>query len=114
MTASLGSFWKGNRAVALVAVAQFFGAVMNVAARLLEEEGMHPLQILFSRMTMTTLMACLYMWWYEVPDFPLGAKAMRFALVVRGATGFVSTPCVCLSIRLPTRNSLASTECGIP
>ncbi len=63
---------------------------MNLAARLLEEEGMHPLQILFSRMVSTTLLSCLYMWWYQVADLPLGARAVRLALTVRGVTGFVS------------------------
>lgn len=91
MPASLARFWGRNRGVVLVGVAQLFGALMNLAARLLEDEGMHPLQILFSRMVSTTLLSCLYMWWYQVADFPLGAKAVRVALTVRGVTGFVRT-----------------------
>ncbi len=91
MSATLAGFWGRNRGVVLVAVAQFFGALMNLAARLLEKEGMHPLQILFSRMVSTTLLSCLYMWWYQVADFPLGARAVRLALTVRGVTGFVRT-----------------------
>jgi hypothetical protein len=83
--------------VVLVAVAQLFGALMNLAARLLElEAGMHPLQILFVRMSMTTVLSCLYMWWNKVPDFPLGAKGIRGVLVVRGVSGFVSVAsCFC-------------------
>jgi hypothetical protein len=90
-------FWERNRGVVLVAVAQLFGALMNLAARLLElEGGMHPLQILFARMSMTTVLSCLYMWRNKVPDFPLGAKGIRGVLVVRGVSGFVSAAlCFC-------------------
>ncbi|KAH6851233.1 hypothetical protein B0I37DRAFT_429789 [Chaetomium sp. MPI-CAGE-AT-0009] len=85
----LGRFWGRNRGVVLVAVAQLFGALMNLSARLLElESEMHPFQILFARMSMTTVMSCLYMWWRQVPDFPLGAKGIRTVLVVRGISGF--------------------------
>jgi len=77
--------------VLLVAVAQLFGALMNLAARLLElRSQMHPFQILFVRMAMTTIFSCLYMWWKKVPDFPLGPKGMRGVLVLRGVSGFVS------------------------
>ncbi|KAK4122849.1 hypothetical protein N657DRAFT_575077 [Parathielavia appendiculata] len=62
---------------------------MNLAARLLELEGeMHPLQILFARMSMTTILSLLYMWRNKVPDFPLGAKGIRGVLVIRGVSGF--------------------------
>lgn len=91
MRETLTCFWSRNRGVILVAVAQLFGALMNLAARLLEiEGGMHPLQILFARMSMTTVLSCLYMWRNKVPDFPLGAKGIRGVLVVRGVSGFVS------------------------
>jgi hypothetical protein len=77
--------------VILVAVAQLFGALMNLAARLLELEAeMHPLQILFARMSITTVLSILYMWWNKVPDFPLGARGIRGVLVIRGVSGFVS------------------------
>jgi hypothetical protein len=75
-----------------VAAAQLFGALMNLAARLLEvESGMHPLQILFGRMSLTTVLSCLYMWYNKVPDFPLGPKGVRGVLVLRGLSGFVRT-----------------------
>lgn len=64
---------------------------MNLAAKLLElESDMHPLHILFVRMSMTTIFSCLYMWRNKVPDFPLGARGIRGVLVVRGISGFVS------------------------
>src|SRR3954471_23795638 len=87
--ASLERFWGRNRGVVLVAVAQLFGALMNLSARLLElESDMHPFQILFARMSITTVMSCLYMWWMQVPDFPLGAKGIRTVLIIRGVSGF--------------------------
>ncbi|KAL2144347.1 hypothetical protein VTI28DRAFT_9255 [Corynascus sepedonium] len=82
-------FWDRNRGVILVAVSQLFGALMNLAAKLLElESDMHPLHILFVRMSMTTIFSCLYMWRNKVPDFPLGARGIRGVLVVRGISGF--------------------------
>ncbi|KAL2259650.1 hypothetical protein VTK26DRAFT_6609 [Humicola hyalothermophila] len=85
----LRRFWDRNRGAILVAVSQLFGALMNLAARLLElESGMHPLQILFARMSLTTILSCLYMWWNKVPHFPLGPKGLRGVLLVRGVSGF--------------------------
>ncbi|OIW27968.1 hypothetical protein CONLIGDRAFT_634299 [Coniochaeta ligniaria NRRL 30616] len=90
--ASTLSFWRRNRGVILVALAQFFGALMNLSARLLEldGEGMNPLQILFARMSLTTLFSCIYAYKTHVPDFPLGPKIrqVRLLLVVRGFSGF--------------------------
>ena len=85
-------FWARNRGVILVGVSQLFGALMNLCARLLErdEGGMHPFQILFARMGITTLCAVIYMYYTKVPHFPFGAKEVRLLLVVRGTSGFVS------------------------
>jgi drug/metabolite transporter (DMT)-like permease len=87
---SWASFWGRNRGVVLVAVAQLFGALMNLSARLLEleGEGMHPFQILFARMSLTTLFSCMYAYKTHVPHFPLGPPEVRWLLVVRGFTGF--------------------------
>ncbi|KAF4625877.1 hypothetical protein G7Y89_g12287 [Cudoniella acicularis] len=72
----LSSFWARNQGLFLVSFSQLFGALMNVTTRLLEleGEGMHPLQILFARMFLTTIFCCAWMWWKKVPDFPWGAK----------------------------------------
>ena len=42
-----GAFWASNRGLVLVMLSQFFGAIMNATARLLETngEGMDPLQV---------------------------------------------------------------------
>ena len=83
-------FWAKNRGVVLVATAQLFSALMNLAARLLalEGDGMHPFQILFIRMLATSVISCTYMWWTKMPDFPLGAREVRWLLVARGFLGF--------------------------
>jgi drug/metabolite transporter (DMT)-like permease len=87
---SLGRFWTRNRSVLLVAVSQFFGALMNLTARLLEleGEGMHPFQVLFARQSLTMICCCIYMYTTKVPDFPLGRRDVRWLLVVRGLSGF--------------------------
>ncbi|PQE17223.1 integral membrane duf6 protein [Rutstroemia sp. NJR-2017a BVV2] len=63
---------------------------MNVTTRLLELEGdgMHPFQILFARMGLTMLCCCTWMWWKQVPDFPLGKRSVRGLLVARACSGF--------------------------
>lgn len=103
---AMGRFWTRNRGVILVAVSQLFGALMNLSARLLElESNMHPMQILFARMSLTTLLSCLYMWWNKVPDFPLGARGIRIVLIVRGVSGFVSTLVMTVSMCVPVSTS---------
>jgi len=85
-------FWARHKPVLFVFFAQLFGALMNLAARLLELEGegqgMHPMQLLFVRMSITTVLSCLYMYWKQVPFFPFGAREIRWLLVVRGISGF--------------------------
>ncbi|KAI9822756.1 MAG: hypothetical protein M1832_002989 [Thelocarpon impressellum] len=83
-------FWSRNKGVLLVCISQFFGSVMNVTTRLLETDGdgMHPLQVLFARMTITVVLCCLYMWCAKVPHFPFGQKEVRGLLICRGIGGF--------------------------
>ncbi|CAK7270927.1 hypothetical protein SEPCBS119000_004339 [Sporothrix epigloea] len=83
--------WDRNKAVLLVFGSQFFGALMNLFARLLElesEHSLHPVQLLFVRQVMTTIGCCLYALYYPVPHFPLGPFGLRWLLVLRGLTGF--------------------------
>ncbi|KAI1657396.1 hypothetical protein F4813DRAFT_380877 [Daldinia decipiens] len=85
-----GSAWRKNKAPVLVFAAQFFGSLMNLIARLLEieEGGMHPMQILFARMSMTVIGASAYIWWKRIPHGVLGHKDIRWLLVLRGFSGF--------------------------
>lgn len=87
---TLQRFWHRNQGLILVVISQAFGALMNVTTRLLELEGdgMRPFQVLFARMSLTTIFCCIWMWWKKVPDFPFGAKEVRWLLVARGLSGF--------------------------
>ncbi|KAK3344713.1 hypothetical protein B0H65DRAFT_425241 [Neurospora tetraspora] len=91
----ISNFLHRNRPLFQVAIAQLFGALMNLAARLLElsgeggkEAGMHPFQILFARMFLTALLSLLYMHWKKVEYAPWGRREVRWLLVLRGVTGF--------------------------
>jgi drug/metabolite transporter (DMT)-like permease len=91
LPSSLHRFWVKHRPVLLVFSAQLFGALMNLCARLLELEPghkMHPFQILFLRMSVTTLCSIAYMHWKKIPHAPLGMKEVRWLLVFRGCSGF--------------------------
>lgn len=83
-------FWLQNKPAALVALSQFFGALMNLSARLLELEGngMHPVQVLLMRQSMTACCCLMYMWWTGTPDFPFGKREIRWLLMLRGFSGF--------------------------
>lgn len=87
---SLQKFWAKNKGPVLVAVSQGFGALMNLSARLLETEGdgMHPVQVLLLRQSITSMCCLIYMWWMETPGAPFGGKEIRLLLLVRGVAGF--------------------------
>ncbi|KAK2041665.1 integral membrane protein DUF6 [Colletotrichum somersetense] len=89
-TTKLARLWLANKGVFLVALSQLFGALMNLTARLLEleGEGMHPLQVLFARQSVTMVCCCAYMYCMKTPDFPFGKKDIRWLLVARGVLGF--------------------------
>ncbi|KXH56807.1 integral membrane protein DUF6 [Colletotrichum salicis] len=89
-TTKMATFWQTNKGVVLVALSQLFGALMNLTARLLEleGEGMHPLQVLFARQSVTMVCCCLYMYYMKTPDFPFGKKEIRWLLIARGVSGF--------------------------
>lgn len=86
----LKQFWIRNKPSILVAVSQFFGALMNLSARLLEldGDGIHPIQVLLLRQGLTSVLCCAYMWWKGIPDFLLGNKEVRWLLLARGFSGF--------------------------
>lgn len=84
--------WDGNYGLMLVFLAQLFATLMNVTTGLLESKvdggGMNPFQILFARMSITVVCSLVYMWYKSTPDWPLGAKEVRWLLVARGVGGF--------------------------
>lgn len=83
-------WWDRNQGLVFVTLSQAFGALMNVATRLLETDGSQigPFQVLFARMSLTACFCLACMWWKKVPDCPLGPKGTRMLLVARGFTGF--------------------------
>ncbi|KAF3039062.1 hypothetical protein E8E11_001493 [Didymella keratinophila] len=88
----LHAFYERNFGLVLVFLAQTCGSIMNTAAKLLAtgyETKFHAMQIIFIRMSCTTILGMLYMMWHKTPDFPLGAKGIRGLLVLRGSCGFV-------------------------
>ncbi|GAO17510.1 hypothetical protein UVI_02000900 [Ustilaginoidea virens] len=82
-------FWLANRPALLVALAQLFGALMNLSARLLglQGPGMSPVQMLLVRQGATCLCCVAYMWWKGIPHFPYGQRGIRGLLVARGCAG---------------------------
>lgn len=89
----LAHFWVVNKGIVFMLIAQVFGVLMNVTTRLLEVEGnkgkgLHPFQILFARMSITTLLASTYMWYNKTPHFPFGTREIRWLLIARGLGGF--------------------------
>ena len=55
---------------------------------------MHPFQVIFARMSITALLSSIYMWYRKVPDFPLGASAVRGWLILRALAGFFGLFCL--------------------
>jgi drug/metabolite transporter (DMT)-like permease len=84
------SFFYRNVGLFLIAGAQFFFSTMNLCAKLLTsgDPPIHPLEIIFMRMSITWLGALSYLHYNKVPDYLIGPKEVRLLLVVRGVFGF--------------------------
>src|SRR5690242_7260499 len=99
---ALKSFYERNFGLVLVFLAQTCGSIMNTVAKLLAtgyETKFHALQIIFIRMSCTTVLGMAYMAWHKTPDYPLGGRGIRGLLVLRGFCGFVGlfgSYCKCL------------------
>ena len=97
--ASLSGFYKRtvlpNLGICLTLVSQLFNCMMIMFCKLLItdpdfETPLHPLQILFVRMSITYLFCVIYFVFIEKnKDFPLGPKGYRLLLLLRAAGGFV-------------------------
>lgn len=53
------------------------------------ETKIHALQIVFVRMLTTTIIGSLWMWYKNVPGFPIGPPGVRRLLVIRGMAGSI-------------------------
>ncbi|KAI0555767.1 hypothetical protein F4679DRAFT_5055 [Xylaria curta] len=86
------SQWRKHKAPIFVFGAQFFGALMNLFARLLElgdtDTKLHPMQLLLWRMLLTCLVCSLYIIRKQIPYGLLGSPEVRPLLVPRGIAGF--------------------------
>ncbi|KAI0457264.1 hypothetical protein F5B21DRAFT_101176 [Xylaria acuta] len=86
------SQWRKHKAPVFVFGAQFFGALMNLFARLLElgdaDTKLHPMQLLLWRMLLTSLACSLYIIRRRIPHGVLGSPEVRPLLVPRGIAGF--------------------------
>jgi drug/metabolite transporter (DMT)-like permease len=82
--------WSRHKGPLLVAISQFFGATMTLVARILEtgDGGLDPMQVLFARMSITTVVSLWYMWWQSVPNAPFGPREVWGLLAIRGIAGF--------------------------
>ncbi|KAK8147038.1 hypothetical protein G3M48_002242 [Beauveria asiatica] len=83
-------FWQNNIPSICVALAQLFGALMNLSARFMELEGdgMHPVQLLFYRQGLSAVGCSIYMWRAGFADFPIPHKGTRLLLFLRSFSGF--------------------------
>jgi hypothetical protein len=86
----LDVFWLENRSLFYVTLSQVFSSLMNVSARLLEtdEKHMNPFQILFMRMSLSTVICMVWMWHKKMPNFVFGEKGVRRLLLMRAIGGF--------------------------
>ena len=63
-----------------------------MSTRLLEtsfDTKFHALQIIFVRMSATSIFSLLYMWHQKIPDAPFGDPHVRGLLILRGMAGFI-------------------------
>ncbi|KAF1973370.1 hypothetical protein BU23DRAFT_580404 [Bimuria novae-zelandiae CBS 107.79] len=84
----LKQFYERNFGLFLVFLAQTCGSAMNTAAKLLAtgyETKFHALQIIFVRMSCTTVLSCLYIWYNKIPR----SRGVTGLLILRGFAGFV-------------------------
>lgn len=90
LRAKMCLFWATNRSYLLVIISTLFGSVMTLFTKLLEtgNDGMHPFQILFIRMAISSVFCAAAVYLKKPAEFPLGPRGIRWMLVLRGFTGF--------------------------
>lgn len=98
-------FWTANRSYLLVIISTVFGSVMTLFAKILEsgDHGMHPFQILFIRMAVSTIFCSTAVYLKKPSEFPCGPKGIRWLLVLRGVFGFFGICGIWTAISEPLR-----------
>ncbi|KAG9232867.1 hypothetical protein BJ875DRAFT_465660 [Amylocarpus encephaloides] len=94
------TIWQNNKGACLILLAEVFGSTMDATARFLQQgkNKFHPFQIIVARMGITFILSSLYMWWTNVPSFPLGSRSVRGWLVLRASFGFGGLFCLYYSV----------------
>ncbi|ROV92819.1 hypothetical protein VPNG_09097 [Cytospora leucostoma] len=85
------SIWENNQGALLILLSEVCSSSMDAIARFLQQggTGFPTLQLIVARMGVTFILSTLYMWWKQVPYFPLGNPEVRLWLVLRALFGFV-------------------------
>lgn len=93
--------WHDNKGMFLILLSNIAGSSMDAIVRFLQQggNGFHVFQVIFARMGMTFILSSLYMWWTEVPDFPLGKSSIRGWLILRSVFGLAGLFCLYYSVR---------------
>ncbi|KAL3428206.1 duf6 domain-containing protein [Phlyctema vagabunda] len=94
------STWQNNKGMFLILLSEIAGSSMDAIVRFLQQggHGMHPFQVIFARMGTTFILSTAYMWWKQVPDFPLGNPKVRGWLILRACFGFGGLFCLYYSV----------------
>lgn len=84
-------FWALNRSYLLVIISTFFGSLMTLLTKLLEDDGqgMHAFQILWCRMFVSWFICAGALYYAKPAEFPFGPRKVRWLLVTRGIFGFI-------------------------
>lgn len=92
--------WAANRSYFLVMIAVIFGSAMTLFTKLLEtgEQMMHPLLILFWRMSVTSVVCFVPLCLKKAGGSPFGPREVRGLLVIRGLCGFFALAGIWMSI----------------
>lgn len=89
--AERSSFVARHKPSAVVLASQVSAAVVHGVVKTLEtapgDETVNPFQILLVRMLITGTGCSLYLWYRNVPEFPLGPREVRPILTLRGIGG---------------------------
>ncbi|RKF77805.1 putative membrane protein [Golovinomyces cichoracearum] len=96
----LKKVWLSNQGVILILCAEACASAMDAIARYLQqgENGLHTFQIIFARMSVTFVLSSMYLWWKQIPDFPLGNPSVRLLLILRALFGFGGLFCLYYSV----------------
>jgi len=88
---SLTGIYENNTGLLLIAFAQLFGCLMNIAVKFLNtlEPPLPVLELVAIRMFFTYIVATAYMLYHKIPYPIYGPPGVRMLLTTRGISGFI-------------------------